>query len=142
MTADSFRKPDMSPPTTYDPSSDNEKPVPLPSAPLEQLFDNVALQPPLSRLGTGPGVILFLPAPDRIPSRKDNLKIIDPEPVTKWAEEGYAVVSITENDPSLIDQTLGQGLDALATHKSVDTKIRGKFVVIGEHFTKYRLACQ
>lgn len=66
-------------------------PAPLPSADLHILSDGVSLLPPLSRVGIGPGLILLLPDDDK------NLRAIIegvPSPLTKWCEEGYAVVAI------------------------------------------------
>jgi len=103
----------------------DEQPIPLPSAPLITLSPNAVLQPPLSRRGTGPGVILFLP--NTISSAES--KPLDPEPVNKWAEEGFAVVGVTVSKSLSIDQVLQQALDALEALDQVD--IKQNFAVIG-----------
>lgn len=105
----------------------SEEPVPLPSAPSVSLSPNVVLQPPLSRRGIGPGVILVLP--DHVALSSGTTKPLDPEPVTKWAEEGFAVVGVTAAGSISIDQVLQQGLDALQALDQVD--IKDKFGVIG-----------
>jgi len=106
----------------------NEVPVALPSAPLISLAPNLVLQPPLSRRGTGPGVVLFLP--DNVELSDAATKPLDPEPVLKWAEEGFAVVGITAATNLSIDQDLKQAVDALVALKEVDVK--DKIGVIGQ----------
>ncbi|KAI1259694.1 hypothetical protein F5Y18DRAFT_289746 [Xylariaceae sp. FL1019] len=79
--------------------------VPLPSAPLVNLATNATLQPPLSRRGYGPGLIIITPNPPP-PDHAKKQRIIstvnpgslDPLPQKKWAEEGYAVVQIEFED--------------------------------------------
>jgi len=105
----------------------SEEPVPLPSAPPVSLSPNVVLQPPLSRRGIGPGVILVLP--DHVALSSGTTKPLDPDPVTKWAEEGFAVVGVTAVGSISIDQVLQQGLDALQALDQVD--IKDRFAVIG-----------
>ncbi|KAF7354940.1 hypothetical protein MSAN_01408900 [Mycena sanguinolenta] len=86
----------MSPPQLYDPNSPDEQPVALPSAPQITLAEGVILQSPLTRRGTGPGLIAFIP-PDstlNLSPKSGDDKPLDPEPVQKWAEEGFAVVGM------------------------------------------------
>lgn len=76
----------MSPPQFYDPNSAEEQSVALPSAPQLTLADGLVLQPPLTRRGTGPGLIAFLP-PDstlNLSSKSGDDKPLDPEPVQVW----------------------------------------------------------
>lgn len=71
--------------------NDISKPAPpLPSPELSEVMPGVSLLRPLSRLGTGPGVIVLTQNYD------DSLAINDgvPSPLVKWAEEGYTVVEI------------------------------------------------
>lgn len=56
------------------------------------LAANVRLQRPLSRRGNGPGLMIFLAGPYSSP--KVPAKCLDPEPLQKWAEEGFAVVEV------------------------------------------------
>jgi carboxymethylenebutenolidase len=117
----------------------SEEPVPLPSAPSVSLSPNVILQPPLSRRGIGPGVILVLP--DHVDLSSGTTKPLDPEPVTKWAEEGFAVVGVTATGSISIDQVLQQGLDALQALDQVD--IKDRFAVIGAStiFLRLNMTC-
>ncbi|KAF8631192.1 hypothetical protein AX15_002524 [Amanita polypyramis BW_CC] len=113
---------------TYDPSSIEEQPVPLPSTPLIRLNRNTVVQPPLTRRGTGPGLIIFLPSPLHL-EFSTKPKLLDPEPVQKWAEEGFAVAGVTLSeqnpDPAVI---VRQCCETLSTLQQVDTK--NKFAVI------------
>ncbi|KAJ7762802.1 NTF2-like protein [Mycena maculata] len=118
----------MSPPSFYDPNSPDEQPVALPSAPLVTVADGLVLQPPLTRRGTGPGLIAFLP-PDsslNLSGKSGEDKPLDPIPIQKWAEEGFAVVGITTGHGSAQD-TLKTAVDALLDLKELDT--RDKFAV-------------
>ncbi|KAF9481987.1 NTF2-like protein [Pholiota conissans] len=110
--------------TSYDPLSPGEQPVPLPSAPLVALGSNLVLQPPLTRHGIGPGLIVFLPDLTSV----NQTKSLDPEPVAKWAEEGFAVVGVTASEGLSVENALKQGLDVLQTLDQVD--IQDKFGVI------------
>ncbi|PGH35276.1 carboxymethylenebutenolidase [[Emmonsia] crescens] len=74
-----------------------EDPVPLPSAPPKQLSPNLTLQPPLSRRGHGPGLLLVLPDNMVLDKTKETL---DPPPLQKWAEEGYSVVEVRMPAPA------------------------------------------
>lgn len=68
----------------------SKPPPPLPSQELTVIAPGVSLLQPLSRRGTGPGVIILTP------DFEDSLAIKDgvPAPLLKWAEEGYTVVEI------------------------------------------------
>ncbi|KAF5370068.1 hypothetical protein D9758_001389 [Tetrapyrgos nigripes] len=117
------------PPQSYDPESPDEQEVALPSAPLVNLSDNAVLQPPLTHRGTGPGLIAFLPLPSSYSARQGN-KPLDPEPVQKWAEEGFAVVGIVnsrEKSGWSVGTALTKGVEALLNLKELDT--RDKFAV-------------
>ena len=82
--------------TFYDPHAESERPVALPSAAAIQLASNVTLQPPLSRHGSGPGLILVVPAS---PTPAEGWKApLDPSPLLKWAEEGYCVLQVIVSD--------------------------------------------
>ncbi|KAF2266033.1 hypothetical protein CC78DRAFT_559507 [Lojkania enalia] len=56
-----------------------------------EISPHLAFQPPLSRRGTGPGVILVLDHYAPVERNEDRL---DPPPLQKWAEEGFAVVQV------------------------------------------------
>lgn len=65
--------------------------IPMPSAKPIKISSDITLQPPLSRKGRGPGLILVL---DQYAHRGKSDKTLDPPPLQKWAEEGYAVAEI------------------------------------------------
>ncbi|PPQ65938.1 hypothetical protein CVT26_010700 [Gymnopilus dilepis] len=110
----------------YDPNSPNEQPVPLPSAPLIRVSAEIVVQPPLSRRGTGPGIVLYLPGHVNLSTKE--IRPLDPEPLAKWAEEGYAVAAVTLSEKLDIGESLKQSVDALEGLDKVDTK--DKFAVI------------
>ncbi|KAL1982583.1 hypothetical protein VTN96DRAFT_1169 [Rasamsonia emersonii] len=106
----------------------DETPVPLPSAAAVTLAPNITLQPPLSRRGHGPGLLLVLPADyEEYKSRNETL---DPDPRQKWAEEGYAVVQITGHDEDLAI-AFKRGLDALVELPECDVKDKFGLIVYG-----------
>ena len=125
----------MAPPTFYDPQSLDEQPVPLPDAALIRITADIVLQPPLSRRGTGPGIIIFLPDPaNLVLADQSTAKPLDPDPITKWAEEGFAVVAISGTSSDQVAsaaQALKEPLEALQAIEQVD--IKEKFAVIGEY---------
>lgn len=63
----------------------------LPQPQLEQLLPGVSLLLPLSRKGTGPGLILLVPD---LGSSILSIENGVPSPVIKWAEESYVVAAI------------------------------------------------
>lgn len=74
----------------------------IPNAQPIQISKEITIQAPLTRRGTGPGLILLVPSSrlvevanhmSRGVSRRST-KALDPEPLKKWAEEGYAVAQI------------------------------------------------
>ncbi|KAM0753501.1 hypothetical protein T439DRAFT_345952 [Meredithblackwellia eburnea MCA 4105] len=109
--------------TFYDPTAESEKPVPLPSAAPISLSSNVTLQPPLSRRGDGPALILILPAdPVNPPLPEGWKKPIDPEPLLKWSEEGYCVLGFTVGGEWGLDKVLEDGLKAVQALKEFTEK--------------------
>ncbi|KAL2869706.1 uncharacterized protein BJX67DRAFT_370558 [Aspergillus lucknowensis] len=68
-------------------------PAPLPNAPSVEIQADVILQPPLSRCGHGPGLLLIRPR--AYVTCQSNNTSLDPEPLQKWAEESFAVVQVT-----------------------------------------------
>lgn len=132
----------------YDPASPNEAAPPPPSAPPLRLGPSSVLQPPLSRRGTGPGLILVLPSTNAVSPRPSgsgpgSQQPLDPAPPQKWAEEGFAVVAITlpanemeltGDDATAADamNLIRQAADALKAHASVDTKDRFGLLVYEE----------
>lgn len=68
----------------------SKPPPPLPSPEPTEIMPGMCLLRPLSRLGTGPGIVILTH------DYKDSLAIKEgvPSPLVKWAEEGYAVIEI------------------------------------------------
>lgn len=71
------------------PSSQLVAPASYPSP--QEISPHLLLQPPLSRRGRGPGLILIL---DHYALVEKSEKHLDPPPLQKWAEEGFAVVQL------------------------------------------------
>jgi len=114
-----------------------EKPVALPSAPIIRLVENATLQPPLTRRGDGPGLIVVVPPGTPQSTRDNNNKSLDPLPQKKWAEEGYAVVQLTFNDE---EQQIGKEWDiATGFSRSIEAlevldscSVKDRFGLIGK----------
>lgn len=63
-----------------------------PSFPEPQIVsEQITLQAPLSRRGKGPGLVLII---DHYANTGKSEKHLDPPPLQKWAEEGFAVVQL------------------------------------------------
>jgi carboxymethylenebutenolidase len=114
-------------PTFYDPNSIDERQVPLPSAPRVLMHGGLALQPPLARRGSGPGLIAFLPPSSTIVPTVKSRKSLDPEPTQKWAEEGFAVIEVS--DGNFISEVIDKAIVILMDLQEVDTK--DKFAIAG-----------
>lgn len=104
----------------------------LPSAPVIDLGQDVVLQPPLSRCGRGPGLIILRPSSYVDWQGRNNS--IDPVPIKKWAEESYAVVQITlDPQSSGIQEHVGNmfatGINGLASLAECENK--HKFGLLG-----------
>ncbi|KAI1195328.1 hypothetical protein F5X97DRAFT_245735 [Nemania serpens] len=118
-----------------------ETPVPLPSAPVIRLAGNATLQPPLTRRGHGPGLIIILPGDPNVPKEQQdgrNPKTLDPLPQKKWAEEGYAVVQLSFGNEEAgtegwdIETAFDGAIAALTTLETCDVKDRFGLVVYGD----------
>ncbi len=128
------------PPSYYDSTSPTEIPVPLPSAPRIHLSSGISIQPPLSRRGYGPGLILILPSlppkPVVIINEDAGLTAdqLDPDPVCKWAEEGYAVLAIEGKIEKDLGEVLKTGCSELVKwqDENDDEVIKDKVGMIGE----------
>lgn len=106
--------------------------VPLCSAPVINLGADIVLQPPLSRCGRGPGLIILRPS-GLADYQKEN-DSLDPEPLQKWAEESYAVVQISldlqsSGDKTRVSGLVTAGIDALVSLAECETK--DKFGLLG-----------
>ncbi|KAI8298673.1 hypothetical protein K4K59_002739 [Colletotrichum sp. SAR11_240] len=67
-------------------------PKPLPQNHLEAVAEGISLLLPLSRRGTGPGLILLVPSLDKALAIEEGV----PSLPVKWAEEGYTVAAIEQ----------------------------------------------
>ena len=109
-----------------------ETPVPLPSTASIEVSSSITIQPPLTRRGHGPGLILLVP--EIIPLVEGSYSL-DPPPLQKWAEEGYVVLqikipgSLTGWD---VSNEVKRGVKALESLPECDKK--GKYGCIGEYF--------
>ncbi|KAK3722444.1 hypothetical protein LTR37_002436 [Vermiconidia calcicola] len=72
-----------------------EEVVPLPSAKPFNVSSTVTIQAPLTRRGYGPGLVLVVPSDLDL---QGSDKTLDPPPLQKWAEEGFAVAQIKVAD--------------------------------------------
>ena len=92
----------------------------LPNAPLVELGNSLTLQPPLSRCGRGPGLIIVRPSSLADCQNKNNS--LDPEPLTKWAEESYSVVQVTVDIRDDVRDLITTGVNALVSREECETK--------------------
>ncbi|KAI4676691.1 uncharacterized protein J4E84_009526 [Alternaria hordeiaustralica] len=74
-------------PVTPPSSSPAQAPPPQPQI----ITSDITLQAPLSRRGKGPGLVLVL---NHYAAREAKEGCLDPPPLKKWAEEGFAVVQL------------------------------------------------
>jgi carboxymethylenebutenolidase len=98
-------------------SNGEEAPVPLPSAKPIFISETITINAPLSRRGTGPALVLLLPHGLDLSSGKETL---DPPPLQKWAEEGYAVGQVLVKDGISPMQDVEKALDQLDQLKECD----------------------
>jgi len=95
---------------------ESDKPLLLPSAPAIKIAPSVTVQPPLSRAGKGPGLIILI---DHESAAKASTESIDPPPSQKWAEESFVVGQI---DLSKLEEGFEKTLtDTLLIIKGLDT---------------------
>ncbi|KAH9206716.1 hypothetical protein DL95DRAFT_528294 [Leptodontidium sp. 2 PMI_412] len=106
---------------------DITKPAPpLPQPQLKQIRKGLSLLLPLSRRGSGPGLIILVPDHDKQLSIEAGI----PSPLMKWAEEGYIVVEIQSS--ALVgsgENILGEAVNALKACERCDQKERIGVVV-------------
>jgi carboxymethylenebutenolidase len=100
-------------------SSIDIPPKPLPIAQSKELAPGLSILPPLSRKGSGPGIIIL------VPDSTAKLLIEDgiPSPSLKWAEEGYTVVEIRESALTADPRNLfGRAIQELAQSDTCEPK--------------------
>jgi carboxymethylenebutenolidase len=106
------------------------QPVSLPSGKPVHLGPNVVLQPPLSRRRKGPALLIITPSEYTGRDANDLKKTLDPEPLQKWAEEGFAVVEVkVGSDFQAFLGACEKGIGALKS--SSECAFDGKLAVIG-----------
>ena len=104
-------------------ATNGEKQVPLPSAKPFDVSRNVVVQPPLTRRGHGPGLLLLVPAGLDL---NGSSKTLDPSPLQKWAEEGFAVAQITlaDGEGQKFQGHLKEAIDGLSKQSECDSTDR------------------
>ncbi|KAG9570211.1 NTF2-like protein, partial [Aureobasidium melanogenum] len=75
-------------------TSETDKSLSLPSAPAISVSPAVTVQPPLSRAGKGPALIILV---DQEAAKTASTDSIDPPPLQKWAEESFVVAQVDLN---------------------------------------------
>lgn len=102
--------------------------APLPIPRLSEVRPGLSLLRPLSRKGTGPGLVVVCP------ETADPLAIVNgvPWPLVKWAEESYTVVQV---QPEALENGAEAVLkDALAAlSECEDCSPKGKIGIVGEY---------
>ncbi|KAF3069090.1 carboxymethylenebutenolidase [Daldinia childiae] len=83
------------------------------------IYPELTIQGPLSRRGHGPGLLLLVDA--ELDLRKHE-KTLDPPPLYKWAEEGFAVAQlrVTKSDKKLLHDGIRSALSKLLALPSCD----------------------
>lgn len=95
--------------------------MPLPNAQPVKLAPNLTIQAPLSRKGYGPGILIVRSSVS--PNQRNTEQTLDPEPLQKWAEEGFVCVEIeVPDDIQPTNEIFSQALDALKNHEKCDKK--------------------
>ncbi|KAE8152845.1 hypothetical protein BDV25DRAFT_127708 [Aspergillus avenaceus] len=84
----------------------------------QQILEDILLQPPLSRCGRGPGLVIIRPV-GYAEYQRGNTSL-DPEPVLKWAEESYAVVQVSLGDVGDVLGLVRRGIEALRGSEGCD----------------------
>ncbi|KAF6805869.1 carboxymethylenebutenolidase [Colletotrichum sojae] len=79
----------------------------------------ITIQPPLSRRGHGPGLLLLVEQGVDL-SKHD--RILDPPPAQKWAEEGYAVAQIIVAPGDEPASAISSALEKLKALEACDNK--------------------
>ncbi|KAJ5980611.1 hypothetical protein N7481_007909 [Penicillium waksmanii] len=101
--------------------------MPLLNAKPIKLNHKLTVHAPLSRRGHGPGIIII--RTDTTTSMKNQRVTLDPEPLQKWAEEGYTVAQVTvSSNCRTVKADLRQAIDALDEHEKCDKKTYGAIV--------------
>ena len=68
--------------------------APLPPTKIHRVASSINLLEPLSRKGTGPGIIVLVHETGLVSDHEARIENGVPSGIMKWAEEGYAVVEL------------------------------------------------
>lgn len=100
----------------------------LPYQPV-QLTPTLSIHGPLTRRGgQGPGLLIIQDVTTE-PHTRSLRPTLDPEPLQKWAEEGYCVARIELPDGHVLtEQELEQAVQALETHENCAANALGLIV--------------
>ncbi|KAF5546711.1 carboxymethylenebutenolidase [Fusarium napiforme] len=94
----------------------------LPATRLHSPTASLTILEPLSRRGSGPGLIILVPETGTATTNTLRIDGCVPSPLMKWAEEGYTVAEITEAGLANPGEALSQALKELEATKSTEPK--------------------
>lgn len=106
----------------------SKAPAPLPIPRLTRVSPGVSLLLPLSRKGTGPGLIILIPDSNEKLAIKNGV----PSLLRKWAEEGYTVCAILESafEGENVEELLKKARSALS--RCMECEPKGPIGLIGK----------
>lgn len=113
------------------PAAKEDAVAPLPATKIHRAAPGVNLLEPLSRKGTGPGIILVVHETGLVSDTEARIENGVPSPIMKWAEEGYAVVELLPEvwaDASSLPIHLA--IAALLRCETCDDSISGRFGIV------------
>jgi carboxymethylenebutenolidase len=110
--------------------------VRLPDAKPISIGHGITVQPPLTRRGHGPPILLLV---DHDLSLSSHERTLDPPPLLKWAEEGFCVAQM-QVQPALLDADPGEAksvaaqvlLAALEVVKRTECEPKDKIGLVGK----------
>lgn len=110
--------------------SETDKSLSLPSAPAISVSPAVTVQPPLSRAGKGPALIILI---DQEAAKNASTDSIDPPPLQKWAEESFVVAQVDLNKlQKSLEDSLSDTISFIKNLPSFDGN--DKFGLIGSWY--------
>ncbi|KAM7186703.1 hypothetical protein V8F20_011275 [Naviculisporaceae sp. PSN 640] len=98
--------------------------------PIVQITPEITIQPPLSRRGNGPGLVLIVSSDLDLGQHE---KTLDPPPLQKWAEESYAVAQIVVDASNIGNITEKITIAVEALGKQPECSSNGKVGAIVIH---------
>lgn len=99
-------------------TSETNKSLSLPSAPAIIISSVITVQPPLSRVGKGPALIILV---DTDAAKTASIDSIDPPPLQKWAEESFVVAQVdVSNVQTRFKDTLSDTITVIKNVPSFD----------------------